>query len=265
MKKKFSYKEKTISYYDSGSGEAIILLHGYLESSEVFNDFIPELTRHARVLAMDLPGHGESDVYGNTHSMEFMAEAVKFLMDELSIKKAMIIGHSLGGYVALAFLENYAQMLYGYCLFHSHPVADTNEVIENRKREMRVVVSGKKEIIYPVNVSKMFADCNIDKFADKLVFMKEIASRTPAEGIIAVINGMIGRPSRLELLQKGDIPLLLILGKMDNYIPYDYFKGAVNLPENAIFCTLEHSGHLGFIEEKGRSQAVILEFFKKLI
>lgn len=240
----------------------IVLLHGYLESSDVWRDIIPELARFSRVITMDLPGAGESDVFGSEHTMEFMADAVRSLMDELAIEKVMIVGHSLGGYVALAFLELFPDRLRCYCLFHSHPMADTDEVIANRKREIKIVESGKKDIIYPVNIPKMFADCNLEKFETELEYMKEVASRIPAEGIIALIKGMISRPSRLDLLEKGEVPLLYILGRMDNYIPYELFNIIIRMPKNAELVTFENSGHLGFIEEKEKTVNVLREFFE---
>src|SRR5674536_23752 len=121
----FSYSGGRIHYSDSGNGTVIVLLHGYLESSEVWNGFAEKLKSEFRIISVDLPGHGLSDVYGEVHSMEFMATAVKNLVDSLDLKKVFLLGHSMGGYVALAFLELFPEYLLGYCLFHSQPFADT--------------------------------------------------------------------------------------------------------------------------------------------
>lgn len=126
----FSFKGGRIHYSDSGKGIEIILLHGYLESSEVWNGFTQKLAGSFRVISIDLPGHGLSDVYKETHSMEFMAEGVKSLIEKLGIDKIFLVGHSLGGYVTMAFLELYPETLAGYCLFHSHPFADTQQALE---------------------------------------------------------------------------------------------------------------------------------------
>jgi len=263
VKKSIDFNGGKIIYYDNGDGDAIILLHGYLESSEVWDNFVPDLAEKFRVIAIDLPGHGESGVFGNEHSMEFMADVVIAVMNEEGIEKVMLTGHSMGGYAALAFVEKYPSRLNAYCLFHSHPFADTDEIIINRKREIRVVKSGKKDIIYPVNIPKMFADFNTEKFSAQLDRNKEIASVIPAEGIIAVINGMISRPSRIDILEKGEIPLLMIFGMHDNYIPFGEVKDRITLPENAEILVLEKSGHLGFIEEKEKSQKAIIRFYNK--
>ena len=109
--------------------------------------------------------------------MEFMANVVKELLDSLNIKKVFLTGHSLGGYVTLAFLELFPDSLLGYCLFHSHPFPDTPETIEKRMREIALVREGKKDLMYPDNISRMFASSNLEKFPEACETFKEIASR----------------------------------------------------------------------------------------
>jgi pimeloyl-ACP methyl ester carboxylesterase len=256
----FLYRGRRIHYTDSGDGAVIVLLHGYLESSEVWNGFSGKLALSFRVISVDLPGCGLSDVFGEVHSMEFMAMAIKELFDHLGIIKVFLTGHSLGGYVALAFLELFPDLLSGYCLFHSQPFADTPAAIEKRKREIEIVKMGKKNLMYPDNVIKMFASSNLEKFSDALQRSKNIASRIPGEGIIAVLNGMMIRPSRLTFMEEGKVPCLWILGSMDNYIQYDLIQKQVNLPDNAKIVILANSGHMGFVEEEELSVKIVLDF-----
>jgi pimeloyl-ACP methyl ester carboxylesterase len=260
----FLFREGRIHYSDSGNGPVIVLLHGYLESSEVWNGFSEKLSNKFRVVSIDLPGHGNSDVYEEVHSMEFMATAVKEALTKLGIKKACLIGHSLGGYVTLAFLDIFPEYLSGYCLFHSQPLADTPEAIEKRRREIAIVKAGKKDLMYPDNVIRMFASSNLEKYSEALQRSTDIASQIPGEGIIAVLNGMIIRPSRLTLMEEGKVPYLWILGSMDNYIPCDLIREKVNLPSNATVVILKNSGHMGFVEEEDKSVDVVTEFVEML-
>lgn len=260
----FPYKGGRINYSDSGSGPAIVLLHGYLESSEVWDGFASALASKFRVVNVDLPGSGLSDIYGDTHSMEFMAGVIKELIDHIGLTKVFITGHSLGGYVTLAFLELFSEKLSGYCLFHSSPFPDTPETTEKRKREIEIVKMGKKNLMYPDNVIKMFAPSNLEKFAKELQRSKDIASRIPEGGIIAVLNGMMIRPSRLSIMEEGKVPCLWILGVMDNYIPCELIQTRVNLPANAKTVVLKKSGHLGFIEEPEKSLEAVTDFVNQL-
>jgi pimeloyl-ACP methyl ester carboxylesterase len=253
-----------IYYSDSGQGETIILLHGYLESSEIWEGFAKKLSRKFRVISIDLPGHGLSKVYGDCHTMEFLASAVKGLLDCLQIKKVFLTGHSLGGYITLAFLELYPDMLGGYCLFHSHPFADTPETVEKREKEIRIVRSCKKYLLYPENISKMYATKNLETFREAVQRSKDIAATIRDEGIIAVLNGMMARPSRLSVMEKSKVPCLWIFGGLDNYISGETVLSKVRLPVNARVVTLENSGHMGFVEEEELSVRIITEFFEGL-
>jgi hypothetical protein len=119
--------------------------------------------------------------------------------------------------------------------------------------------------MYPDNVIKMFASSNLEKYAEALQRSKDIASRIPGDGIIAVLNGMIARPSRLQIMEAGVVPCLWILGLMDNYIPCYIIQGKVNLPDNARVIVLKNSGHLGFVEEEDLSVKTIYHFVKGLV
>ena len=261
----FSYRKGRIHYTDSGKGKVIVLLHGYLESSEVWGGLAEKLALKFRVVSVDLPGHGLSDVYGEVHSMEFMALGIKELISFLGFDKVFIAGHSLGGYVALAFLELFPDRLSGYCLFHSHPFSDSMEALDKRKREIEIVKKGKKNMIYLDNVIRMFATSNLEKFSAAVQRSKDIASLISGDGIIAVLNGMMNRPSRLSIMEEGRVPCLWILGTMDNYIPCELIQTKVKLPSNVRVVVLTDSGHMGFVEEEELSVKIISEFMTKTL
>lgn len=258
------YKDGKIYYTDAGEGEVIVLIHGYLETYDIWNGFATKLTSKYRVISVDLPGHGLSKVYGDCHTMEFMAGAIRSLLESLNLRKVVLAGHSMGGYVVLAFTELFPELLRGYCLFHSHPFADTPETVEKREKEIKVVRSGKKYLIYPGSVSNMFAAGNLIKFRDEVQRSKDIASTIRDEGITAVLNGMIIRPSRVAVMEKGKVPCLWILGKLDNYISCETVLNKVVLPANARVVVLDKSGHMGFIEEEDLSVSIVEDFMMKL-
>ena len=258
------YNGGKIYYTDAGEGDTLVLIHGYLETSDVWKDFSKKLTSKFRVISIDLPGHGLSKVYGECHTMEFMAGAVKVLLDNLHIGKIFLIGHSMGGYVTLAFLELFPEALKGYCLFHSHPFADSPEMIQKREKDIKVVKAGKKYLIYPEHISAMYADGNLDKFREAIQRSKDIASTIRDESLIALLNGLIIRPSRQSIMEKGKVPCLWILGKMDKHISCATVQNRLNLPANTRIVVLEHSGHMGFVEEEDLSVRLITDFIKGL-
>ena len=130
----FKFNSGRIHYTDQGKGPAVILIHGYLETSEVWDSFAKKLSENFRVITVDMPGHGKSDMFDAVHTMDFMASSMAKLMEYLGIKKVFVTGHSLGGYITLAFAEIYHEMLSGYCLFHSQPFADDSGKIETSRQ-----------------------------------------------------------------------------------------------------------------------------------
>ena len=258
------YRGTVVSYTSDGTGYPVVLLHGYLEAKEAWEMLSADLSRSYRVISIDLPGHGASGIISGIHTMELMAGAVHSVIEKEKCGKVILAGHSLGGYVALAFAELYPELLAGYILFHSHPHADSAEAINKRNREIAIVEAGRKNLMYPANVSMMFAEKNLSRMPDALVRMEMIASRCPDEGIISVLRGMMARPSRVHVIEEGRIPLLWILGRHDLYFTPEKALGDVKLPGNCRVVIMEDSGHLGFIEEPDHSAAIITKFAEEL-
>ena len=125
MLKTTIFKKGTVTFSDTGKGRAIVLLHGFLGSHQIWEHTIAELSKSYRVIAIDLPGHGATDCFGYVHTMDLIAKCVKAVMDDLRLKKYVIIGHSMGGYAGLAFADLFPDNLKGLCLFHSSAYADT--------------------------------------------------------------------------------------------------------------------------------------------
>lgn len=264
MKKYFHHLGKKIYYSEYGSGPAIVLIHGFLETSDIWKSFAEKLAGGNKVLAIDLPGHGGSDIYSATHTMEFMADVTERLLYATGTARAFVTGHSMGGYVTLAFLEKYPHKLTGCCLFHSHPFADTREVIERRKTDITRVESGRKYLLVAESVKKMYAADNLEKFKAALEKSESIAATIRPEGITAVLRGMMERPSRLHLLERMSIPFLWILGAKDNYIDCNSVKNRVKMPPGSELHILENSGHMGFMEEEEKSYEIINTFTSRI-
>ena len=261
----FQYKGIDIRFnlYGSHENPALLLFHGYLESLEIWEEFIPLLLDDYYVIAMDLPGHGKSGVFSSVHRMDDLAESAYFLISSLGIKKVHLAGHSMGGYVALAFREDFYYSSMSCVLFHSTCYSDTPEKKENRKREIELVKNGKKDIIINTNIPRAFADDNLEKFRSKVERAKKIAGDSDNQGIIALLNGMKERPDRSILLKDDNIPVLVIAGKKDNYIPFEVAEGLIEHGTNIELAVLENSGHMGFIEEREKAAMILKAFLNK--
>lgn len=246
---------------DSQAGEkCVVLLHGYLESMLVWEDFIPYLYKEVRVITLDLPGHGISVVTGEIHTMDFLADTIADALKALGIEKCTLVGHSMGGYVALAFCERHPEMLDGLVLFSSTPNPDTPEKAENRRREIALVKAGKKDMLARVAPAAGFAVQNRTRMRDYIEDLTEQVFITEDEGIVALLNGMIARRDQNEMLRRSPVPQLFILGKKDNYIPPEAAEKIIAEHPQAKVVWLENSGHMGFLEEPEAAARAILGF-----
>lgn len=253
--------ETALHICDSEKGEkCVVLLHGYLESLMVWEDFIPHLYKQLRVVTLDLPGHGISVVNGACHTMEYLADVVADLMASLGVERYTVVGHSMGGYVALAVAEKYADRLDGVVLLSSTPNPDTDEKRENRRREIELVKSGKKDLLARVAPEAGFAVVNRPRMKDYIADLTEQVHLTEDEGIVALLNGMIERKDQNEMLQQSAVRQLFILGKQDGYIPMEVAEAMVARHPQAEVAWLEESGHMGFLEQPEACAEALLKF-----
>ena len=249
---------------DSEVGEkTMVLLHGYLENMLVWEEFIPLLYKDLRIVTLDIPGHGISEIKGECHSMEFLADTVAAALASLGIAEATVVGHSMGGYIALAFAERHPDLTAGVVLLHSTPYADSDEKCKNREREIALVKSGKKELLAHTAPAAGFAPDNRKRCQDAIDELEQCVFLTEDAGIVALLNGMIGRKDQNEMLRNLGKPVLFILGRKDGYITAEVAEKMVADHPEAKVVWLERSGHMGFVEEPKACAAALLEFAKE--
>lgn len=251
--------ETALHVCDSEQGEkCVVLLHGYLENMLVWEEFIPLLYKQVRVVTLDIPGHGISQVKGEVHTMEWLADTLAAALDSLGIARATVVGHSMGGYVALAFAERYGERTEALVLLHSTPYADSEEKRHNREREIALVKSGKKEMLAHVAPEAGFAVENRQRFRTEIEDLAQTIYLTEDAGIVALLNGMIRRKAMSEMLHNFGKPILFVLGRKDGYITADIAEKMVAEHPEAQVAWLDNSGHMGFVEEpKACAEAIL--------
>lgn len=246
---------------DSEKGDnCVVLLHGYLESMLVWDEFIPLIYKSIRVVTIDIPGHGISEVKGEIHTMDYLSDVVAEALKALSIEKAYIVGHSMGGYVALALAERHPESVAGLVLLHSTPNADSDEKRKNREREISLIKSGKKELLVRTAPQMGFAADNRQRFSGWIEDLTEIAHLAEDNGIIALLAGMMERKDQNEMLRKLSAPQLFILGRKDEYITAPIAEAMVAAHPQAQVVWMENSGHMSFIEEPVACAEALLGF-----
>ena len=259
MEKQIIWQQGRINYLIEGEGYPVVLLHGFLENIHIWDDFITFLKPDFKVIAVDLPGFGKTSVFSENHTMAFMADAVKAVLDAENIVKTVLVGHSMGGYVSLAFAKKFPDILDGMVLFHSQAAGDNEEGRQNRSRTIEIVQKDHKDFIARF-IPLLFAEENVMRFAKEIDHLRQMSFQTPKQGVMAALAGMRDREDSLGLLKNANFPLFFVVGKQDSRIPVEKIMPQITLPAHAEVIILDKTGHMGFVEAPAKIFPVVRDF-----
>ncbi|TDN95172.1 pimeloyl-ACP methyl ester carboxylesterase [Salegentibacter sp. 24] len=249
-----NYNNTPISFTTRGIGNPLILLHGFLESKEIWEDFIQELSSIRQVICIDLPGHGESGNISEIHTMADMAKAVKSVLDELNIRKASFMGHSMGGYVSLEFQNIFPTILHSLVLVNSTPQADSEERKANRDRAAALVLKNKRAFV-SMAISNLLTPENNKIFKSEIDKIKNRAMEFTTAGIHAAIRGMKIRTDHTGLFAEFSKQKIIVAGKLDPVLDFNTIK---NIAKR---CKVEFeslpNGHLSYLENKNELMKIM--------
>jgi pimeloyl-ACP methyl ester carboxylesterase len=253
-------QKANLSYFQAGTGFPVVLLHGFMESKEIWTGMREKLAKNFQVIVPDMPGFGESHFNKNYEHVEAMAGEIYKLLQSLHIDECIIIAHSLGGYVALAFAEQYRTLLKGVGLFHSTAFADSEEKKQNRDKTADFIDKhGVPE--FAVNfVQSLFYKERKEELADTIEKVHQIALQTPKETAVAVTRAMRNRPDRSHVLKEAAYPVLFISGKADEAVPLEKSKEMFYLPKNAVIQLLDETAHMGMYERPEETYFIVEQF-----
>jgi len=225
----------------------------------MWDEYVDLFSAKNRVITIDLLGHGESDCLGYVHSMEENANAVHEVLEHLQIEKASIVGHSMGGYVGLAFAELFPKKILKLVLLNSTSKEDTAEKKLNRTRAIKAVKQNYVGFV-SLAIANLFSEKNRTRLATEIEKVKEEALKTPLQGIIASLEGMKIRKDREELLHKNLFPILLILGKKDPVLNYE--ESIAQIEDTTAELISFDDGHMSHIENKEELKVELVKFFE---
>jgi 3-oxoadipate enol-lactonase len=256
----------------------LVLLHGFCEDADVWTYVLevmkkdPTLCRDDKdpvfrstdfgqktVICVDLPGFGMSETPVSP-GMDVYAEAVCAVLNALNVSKALLAGHSMGGYTALAFAAKYPERLAGLSLVHSHPFADTEEQKANRRRGIELLQNGKKEAYVSQLVPGLFPESFRKILPEFVQTQLEQARRQSAEGIARALQGMIDRADHSALLSELTVPVQFVVGELDTLVPPALLLPLLAKPKVSDVQWLSDCGHMGLIENPQRVAEALTQF-----
>lgn len=248
MLKYYYSSEKFIHYTDQGDGLVLCFIHGYLENESIFSSITKQMSRYCRCISIDIPGHGLSCVQDNL-SMDSISILIKSLMESLNIDKFSLIGHSMGGYVALAYAELYPESLNSIVLVHSSANADSEDKKNRRRKEINLIRNGMKDFICAYSIPSIFYDKTRAVYEKQILNIVSEAKKNSDQGVISALYCMTNRKDKNKMLENLFIPKFLFLGKYDTFIDCEKARLEAYSLGMQVF-VFDHSAHVCFIEEE---------------
>ncbi|GCC50891.1 alpha/beta hydrolase [Chryseotalea sanaruensis] len=248
-------------YSDSGNGQPVVLLHGFLETNVIWKEFSENLSADYRILAFDLPGFGQSPLPEKSpFTLNEIAGQINDVLVNLGLNDVFLIGHSLGGYVSLAMVEARPDIFSAFCLFHSSALADSEEKKEARTKTIDFVKKNGALAFTSNFVPPLFADPNHTAVSA----VKQMAIATSEETVTHYLGAMRDRPERISLLKKFPNPILFLAGENDSVIPVKALIEQSKLPKKATIHVLTDVGHMGMVESPVECLTIIKEFLSHI-
>ncbi len=254
-----TYKNIKVHYTSQGLGRVVVLLHGFLESSTMWSEVAPYLAKNHQVVSIDLLGHGQTASLAYVHTMEAQAEMVKYVLKQLGIKKHALIGHSMGGYVALAFANLFPERITQIVLLHSTALPDSPERLINRDRAIAMIKNNKNTFI-KMAIPNLFNIASRKLFSEAITALKTEAQGMDIQGIVAAIEGMKIRKNRTEIYHNARFPILFIAGEKDTVLDFNTLKDEVM--HTPVLFKVFPTGHMSAIENSALLIATLADFLK---
>jgi pimeloyl-ACP methyl ester carboxylesterase len=248
-------------YNDLGSGFPVVLLHGFAEDHIVWNEQVEFLQQHCRLIVPDLPGSGQSDrLMKEEVSMEDYARAVDLLLQVEKIDRCGLFGHSMGGYITLAFAELFPDKLAGFGLVHSTAFADSEEKRNTREKGIKLIEEYGGYNFLKTSLPGLFTDLYKQQHPERVSELVERGKLFRNEALVQYYTAMMNRPDRTDVLQKSTVPVLFIIGSDDTAAPEADLLQQVHLAAVSDIHIVQDVGHMGMWEKASEVNGYLLDF-----
>ncbi len=265
MQKLIFNNNTEIFYHKTGNGLPVILLHGFGEDSRIWDKCREVLEKKCLLICPDLPGSGHSDMYINSEaSIEDYADIIHALLVFEKIDKCIMLGHSMGGYITLAFAKKYPESLVGFGLINSTAFADTEQQQERRLKSIRMIERyGPHEFLRQI-LPPLFADAFRQTNRELVETFVENAKSFKKETLVQYYTAMMQRPDNTAVLQKSSVPVLFVCGTEDTAAPLEDLLKQMHMPDISYIHILENTGHKSMFEAPGKLTNFMLDFIESV-
>lgn len=264
LQKTLETKNSSIVYKMLGSGNPVVLLHGFGEDGRIWDSVLESLSSNHTLIVPDLPGSGRSVMKKQSWSIDDFADCIEAILDQEGIQAVSMIGHSMGGYVALAFAERHPTSLKGLGLFHSSAFADSEEKKVTRRKGIQFIEDHGDIKFLEQATPSLFSE--VTKSENPQAVKEFIAKFTNFQSgaLVHYYEAMMQRPDRTPILKSHPGPVLFIMGESDTAVPLKDGLKQCHMPRLSFIHILRNSGHLGMVEETDKSRDILQNFLQDL-
>jgi pimeloyl-ACP methyl ester carboxylesterase len=247
-----------------GTGKPVLLLHSLWGSQALFDSLAGYLAQEYKVIRLDFPGHGNSPSYPGDFTFVEFAPIIDQILDQLNIEeKITLVGHSMGGFAALAYSEKYSNKVASLCLIHSLAQKASPSSIVQRMRQAELIRQNRKKLLLQYANESNFAPGNSRKFPEYFHQLELISNLVTDQGALSAIYAINSREDGLTFLSKAGFPILIVIGEKDKiYDPSEQLREHENIPGSEVLI-LSDSGHMGFCEEEETFNKNLRSFLMK--
>jgi pimeloyl-ACP methyl ester carboxylesterase len=264
MLKNLLFRGRRLEYETRGEGLVVMLVHGFTEDRRIWDPLLAGLEEKYKWILPDLPGSGQSDFNDSLITLKDFADAIHAITEQENIRELVLIAHSMGGYISLAFAEKYPDRLLALGLFHSSSYADSAEKKEARDKNISFIQKNGAEPFVvqslPGLYSGGFAAENPQEI-EKQVFRY---ANFKAESLVLYLAAMKQRPATTGVLRSFTRPILFIMGEEDKAVPLKDALEQCHLPRISYIHILTHTAHMGMIESTNQCRSFIDRFLQQI-
>lgn len=233
--------------HETGHGLPVVLIHGYPLNHQIWVHQFP-LSAHSHIYAPDLPGFGQSPAQA-IKTTEDYAERIYQSLQNRGLHQVVMFGHSMGGYITLAYAEKYPETLLGFGLINSRATADSEEIRKYRHDQMLKIKNEGPEEILKAMPERLLSPETLENRPKIVELFHQIIAQAKAEGMILALHAMAVRKDYRELLKQTDLPVLIIAGKHDKHVPLEESRGMGESLKKGTYVEIDSAGHMAMMEQ----------------
>lgn len=253
-----------LAYDVSGAGMPVVLLHGFPFNRTLWREQVEALGEHCRIVTPDLRGHGETRSTPDAATMEEMAADVAALLDELGIRRAVLGGLSMGGYVALAFSRLFPERTRALLLADTRPQADTGEARAAREETALRALAEGMHTIADAMLPKLLAPSTRSERPEIVARVREMILNTDPQGAASALRGMAVRLDQTKFLREINCPTLVVVGGLDQITPPADAELMHREIRGSRLEIIAEAGHVSNLERPAEFNRALAEFLREL-